>query len=210
MIDNLSVPNPPHYFKLVSLENLYPNKKIVEIVIPDWPVNLMNDSCATNVCASRDISEQLGLLSPSIRCTSYAADGIIKRISTSKTRNVPAFSTVMCHFQLSRKSLALLNEALKVMDMKEVHLMTFYPTRMAYLLTACSQAVHLLLPICDVIRSADLKTEGRSSFMSLKSMIIMHVLADMEELLLQKFLLLDGDNSLIIEYHHVCVNLMKF
>ena len=79
----------------------------------------MADGCATNVCASKYISEQRGLLSPSIRCTSHASDGTIKRISTSKTRNVPqiteflpAFRTVMRHFQLRGKSLALLNEAL--------------------------------------------------------------------------------------------------
>ena len=62
MVDDLSVPNPPHFFKLESFENLNPNKKIVEIVVPDWPLNLMADGCAIDVCASRDISEQLGLL----------------------------------------------------------------------------------------------------------------------------------------------------
>ena len=46
----------------------------------------------------------------------------------------------MCPFHLNGKSQVLLNEALQVLDMKEVHLMTFCPTRMAYLLTACSQA----------------------------------------------------------------------
>ena len=62
MVDDLSVPNPPHFFKLESFGNLDPNKKIVEIVVPDWPLNLMADGCATDVRASRDISEQLGLL----------------------------------------------------------------------------------------------------------------------------------------------------
>ena len=100
-------------------------------------------------------------------------------------------------FQLSRKSPALLNEALQVLDMKEVHLMTFGRNRMGYLLNACSQALNLLLPT-----SANLKIEERSSFLSIKSMIIMHVLAEMEELFLKKFLrMLDGDNSLIIECH---------
>ena len=51
MVDDLSVPNPPHFFKLGSLENLDPNKKIAEIVVTDWPINLMADSCATNICA---------------------------------------------------------------------------------------------------------------------------------------------------------------
>ena len=105
MIDVLSVPNPTHLFKLGSLENLDSNKKIVEIVVPNWPVKLMTDGCATNVCASRNISQQLGLLSPSVRCSSHTAAGTIKRISTSKIRNVsqiteflPTFCTVMRFF----------------------------------------------------------------------------------------------------------------
>ena len=105
MIDDLYILNPPHFFKLGSFVNLNPNKKIVEIVVPDWPVQLMADGCATNVCASRNISEQLGLLSPSIKCTSHTADRTVKRISTSKARNVPqitgflpAFCIVMRHF----------------------------------------------------------------------------------------------------------------
>ena len=114
----------------------------------------------------------------------------------------------MYHFQLSGKGLALLNETLQVLGMKKVHLMTFYPTCMTYLPTACLQAAHVQLTICDVMTSADLK---RSSFMSPKSMIIMHVLADVRELCLKKFLrLLDGDNGLIIECHQVCANLTKF
>ena len=35
MIDDLSILNPPHFFKLGSFVNLNPNKKIVEIVVPD-------------------------------------------------------------------------------------------------------------------------------------------------------------------------------
>ena len=101
---------------------------------------------------------------------------------------------------VTRKRVAVLNEALQVLDMKEVHLITFCPTRMTCLLTACSQVVHFLLPICGVMTSADLKAEERSSVMSPKSMIIMHILADMQELFLKKFLqLLDGDKGLIIE-----------
>ena len=117
----------------------------------------------------------------------------------------------MRFFQLSRKNLALLNEALQVLNVKEVQLMIFFSINMVYLLTAYLQAVHLVLPICDVMASADLKRGERLSFTSLISMIIMHVLADMEELFLKRFLqLLDGDKGSITECHLVCTNLMKF
>ena len=94
-------------------------KKIIKIVIANWPVNVMADGCPTNSCALKKKSENLGLLSPSIRCVSYAADWTIKLMINSRSMNVPEisdflppFRTIMHHFQISGKSLALLNEAL--------------------------------------------------------------------------------------------------
>ena len=40
-----------------------------------------------------------------------------------------------------------------------VHMMLFCPTRMTYLLSACTQVVDLLLPICDVHPSAGIRKE---------------------------------------------------
>ena len=39
----------------------------------------MGDCCSANTCAS-DLSEEIGLVSTSIACTSYAADGKIKHM----------------------------------------------------------------------------------------------------------------------------------
>ena len=76
------------------------------------------------------------------------------------------------------------------------------------LLTSCASLITYLWHY-DI---SQLENRGKViSFMSPKSMIIMHVLADMQELFLKKFLrMLDGDNGLIIEFYHVCSNLMKF
>ena len=120
-------PFPPQYFKCCKLIHI--DKKI-QLEIDDWPVD-MADGCATNIAVSNQLTEYLGFLSPSIRCVFHAADGSVKRMSNSKTKNFPDLSefiqtlkAILCHFQLSGKSTALLNVALEMMDMKTIHMMT--------------------------------------------------------------------------------------
>ena len=125
----------------------------------------MADGCLKNSCPLNQISENLGLLSPCIRCVAHATDGTIKQMVNSRSMHVPEISeflpslrTIICHFQISGKSLDLLNEALHVLEMKSLHLMTFCPIQMSYLLTAAAaQSVKLLVPICDVLASAGMK-----------------------------------------------------
>ena len=90
------------------------------------------------------------------------------------------FCTILFHFQQCGKSKCLWNEALKMLDMKTVHTISFCPARMAYLLTACAQFVDLLLLIYDVFASAEVRKEESEIFLSRKLMIIMHSLADFE------------------------------
>ena len=78
MIHDFIVPLPPQFFKLSKLAELDVDKKIIKIVVANWPVNVMADGCPKNSCALNEKSENLGLLSPSIRCVSYAADWTIK------------------------------------------------------------------------------------------------------------------------------------
>ena len=124
----------------------------------------MADGCLKNSCPLNQISENLGLLSPSIRCVAHAADGTIEQMVNSRSVHVPEISeflpslqTIIRHLQISGKSLDLLNEALYVLEMKPLHLMKFCPTRMSYLLTPAAQSVKLLVPICDVLASAGMK-----------------------------------------------------
>ena len=91
------------------------------------------------------------------------------------TEFVPFFRTMLRHFQLSGKSTSLLNDALEVLEMKSIHMMTFCPTRMCYLLSACAQVVNLLVPSCDVLTSAGIKKEERDYILSPKSMIVLHL-----------------------------------
>ena len=147
------------------------------------------------------------MVSPSARCSSHAVDGNIKRMSNSANYCVDEvkdftkyFRTIPRHFQLSGKSTCLLNNALEALYMKEVHMMTWCPTRMLNLLTCATQSVVLIFPLCVVLSSCAIKEEERDYSMSPKSLIILHLLADLETEFVPKFLRrLDGDNTLIME-----------
>ena len=52
----------------------------------------MADGYPTNFCALQKILKNFGLLSPSTRCVSNAADNAIKQMVNSRSMNVPAVS----------------------------------------------------------------------------------------------------------------------
>ena len=54
------------------------------------------------------------------------------------------------------------------------------PTCMSYLLSACKLTVDNLIAICDVLVNADIKKEKRAYIMGYQSMIILHILVDLE------------------------------
>ena len=112
---------------------------------------------------------------------------------------VPPFHAIFCHFQQIGKSACLLNEALGMLDMKTLRMMSFCLTTVVYLLCACAQVVDLLLPICDVLASGGIRKEESDIFLSPKSMIIIHLLADLELAFQREFLKpLDHDHGAII------------
>ena len=77
------------------------------------------------------------VVTPSIRNTAQVADGSIKYLNNSKTKNLqvisdflPHLCSILRHFQLSGKSTHLLNEALELMRMKPMY-MSFCPITMS-------------------------------------------------------------------------------
>ena len=88
-----------------------------------------------------------------------------------------------------------------MMDMKTIHIMTYCPTRMSYLLTASTQMFNLLVPLCDVLATANIKGEERSLFMSPEGMILVHLLADLKNIFFKNYLkILDYHDDLISSY----------
>ena len=85
--------------------------------------------------------------------------------------------------------MALLNEAMDVLEIKPLHLMIFCLTQMSYLVTTAAQPVKILVPINDVLVSAGINPEERYS-LSPKSMIGMNLLVDVEAAFQQNYLIM--------------------
>ena len=63
------------------------------------------------------------------------------------------------------------------------------------------------MPLADVLASCDIKKENASYFLSPKCIANMHILGDVEEVFMEKFIRrLDGDNSVIIDAFHESEN----
>ena len=144
------IPKPSNFFKIDRLKNPDIENKTIRITVRNQPTSLMADGCTTNISALRQLSENIGFLSLTIRCVSHAVDCSIKRKRKCKPMNVEVsepiltnFRIIISHLQLSCKSLAILTESLKALEMRPLHLMPFCPTPLSYLLPACKQAVNL-------------------------------------------------------------------
>ena len=134
-------------------------------------------------------------------------------MANSKTMNfpdlsdfIPTLKAILHHFQVSGKSTALLNEALEMMDLRTIHMMTYCPTWMSYLLTASIQIVNLLVLLSDVLATTNIREE-RSLFMSPKGMILVHLLADLKKIFFKNYVkILDYHDGLIISSYQISIS----
>ena len=157
--------------------------------------------------------EKIGILSPRARCSAHAAHGNMKRMAGSKNmcvQEVVEYATqirpVLKYFKNSGKSMSLLNDALKLLEMKQMKAMMWCPTRMGYLLSSSKRCTELLVPLADVLVSCGLKKEEATYFLSPKCLGIMHLLANIEEVFMKGFIRCLGDNSLIIDVFNESTN----
>ena len=186
----------------------------MELLFDNWPVCIAADGCATNSAAVEVLMDKIGLLSPGTRCSAHAAHGFARRLATSKTMSVQEvveYTTnlrpVLKDFKNSGKTLCLLNDALKLLEMKQIKTLVWCPTRMGYIVTSSKRCSELLVPLADVLASCDIKKENASYFLSPKCITIMHILGDVEEVFMEKFIQrLDGDSSMIIDVFHESEN----
>ena len=135
--------SPPEYFKCCTIINQDNDTRKLDLLFVHWPVCITADGCKTNLAAVELLVLKIGILSPGTRCSAHAAHGSMRRLASSKTMSVPEvveFATnirpVLKHFKNNGKSLSLLNDALKILEMKTMKALTWCPTRMGYLLTS--------------------------------------------------------------------------
>ena len=207
--DPLLEPTPPDFFKCCSVMNFDAVKMEIDLSFDNWPACIMADGCATNGAAVNLLTEQIGILSPTARCSGHAAHGSIKRMAASKTMCVDEVVTypnhirpILKHFKNSGKSTSALNSALQIHEMKAVKTMTWCPTRMGNLLTASKRSSEMFVPIYDVISTCGINREEVEYFCSPQCLTVMRVLADLEPPFMAKFLKrLDADDAVIIDVY---------
>ena len=88
--------------------------------------------------------------------------------------------------------------------MKNVHMMSFCPIRMTYLLTTVAHSAKLLVPLCNVLVTLDVKKEQRDVFLTPKSMFVLHAPTDLEKSFQKQFLkALDTNQSIAIDVYRI-------
>ena len=140
-----------YLFKFCTLDAVDFQEKKNQL-FQNWPLALVGDGCSINRKAGEVLSEQIGLLSPTTRCSAHSASGSIKWMSSSQTMSVPfaeGLQPILRNFTLSGKNSSVLNDTLEIMEMKPIKLMAWCPTRMGNLLDCCLHAVNILVPPCD-------------------------------------------------------------
>ena len=142
-VDVGELPNLPDYFECCKIDEIDWEAGKVSLVFEHWPVAIMDDGCRVNIATGNILTGRYGLLSPTARCSVHAGDGSLKRMATSETmcvEEVQVFAgsirVLLRHFQLSGKSSELLRETLSNLELKELHMVTWCPTRISYLLSA--------------------------------------------------------------------------
>ena len=81
-------PQSPPFFKCCILDVVDFKDKKVELVFQNWSLALVGDSCNINKKAGEIVTEQIGLLLPTTRCSANRASDNIKRMSSSQTMSV--------------------------------------------------------------------------------------------------------------------------
>ena len=118
-------PVPPSLFRCYKLESVDSDEKNIRLCFENWPLAVVGDGCSVNKKVGEKLTTEIGLISPTTRCSGHAATGSIKRMASSETISVPEVVTfagglmpILKHFQLSGNSTSLLNDALLAMEMK--------------------------------------------------------------------------------------------
>ena len=110
--------------------------KSINIQVHDRdPIGNIGDGVAVNNKAARVLRELNSFMSPDFRCAAHTASGSIKRLTNSKTMNVSEVTTcyetlrtVIKHFESSVKNKELLYDAMAILKMTPLCLISWCQT----------------------------------------------------------------------------------
>ena len=160
----------------------------INIEVSDrFPIGNTGDGVATNSKAARVLRDLYGIHTPEYRCSAHAASRSIKRLTTSKTMNVPdvtilyeCLRRVVKHFECSIKNKELLDEALEILESSPLHLISWCQTRMAHFLKASAVFDNMLPALYDVMYTKNVKEDDREVLFTPKNIFILKIVADLD------------------------------
>ncbi|XP_072024708.1 uncharacterized protein [Amphiura filiformis] len=205
------LPRPPKFLKMCKLTGM--NESTINVQCSHWANAISQDGCATNFAATRKLTQEYGILTPSSRCTSHTADGTLKRLAKSRTMNVLEVTTlyeslrvVMSHIAYSPKTTSLLKQSIKMLDMRQITTFNWCSTRMGGFFKACERCCELIVPLFDALVTGDVKEDQRAVLMSPTSTYLIFLLADISKQAFQSYLhTVDSDSVVISEVHGIAM-----
>ena len=211
---------PPNYFKLAIIKNVN-NKDLIivlEIDSSNIPCCQCGDGCATNLKAARLVETKIGLIATFTRCCSHSASNTIKRLCTSKTMcdiNAKALydnlKALLGHFSQSTKSTSLLNKALDMLEMNNVHTLNWGSTRMSGFMDACHKCSEIIVPLLDTIITSQIRPDETLFIGSAKGVYLLQLFNDIHDLFTNKYLhKVDSEsNVLSCEGYNIAIKTTK-
>ena len=151
-----------------------------------FPIGNIGDGVAVNIKGARGLRQLYGFMSPDFRCSAHGASGSIKRMTTSKTMNVPEVTTlyeclrtVIKHFECSVKNKETL-DSMEILGMTPLHLLSWCRTRMAHFLNSCKVFDDMLAAVYDTMYTRGIRVDERDLLFSAMNVYIIKVMADLQ------------------------------
>ena len=196
----------PDYFKLGPILTVDPDDKIIEIQLSEnLPVANAGDGVSVNIKAARVLLQLYGFNSPDFRCAAHIASGSSKRLATSKTMNVQEVTdvyetvrTITQHFELSIKNREALNQAMEILELQPLHLVSWCQTRMAHFLTTCKLFSDSLVPLYDVMYTKNIKKESRDILFTPMNIYCVLLMSSLNDTFMPRFLKAVGKSDLLV------------
>ena len=99
-----------------------------------------------------------------------------------------ALRPIIKHFELSTKSKEQLDACIKILNLRQIHLISWSGTRMAHFVSACSQFVKLLPAVYDTMYSTNIKKEERDTLFKVENIFTIVLLSDLTPFFKENFL----------------------
>ena len=135
-----------------------------------------------------------GLCTAEYHCLAHAASGIIKRPSTSKTMNVSEVTVhyacilmVVKHFETKVKNKELLDDAMKILEVKPLHLTSSCKTGMEHFLKAKAIFDDMLPAVYYVMFTQNKKPDEKDAFITPKNVFILKIITELHDIIIHIF-----------------------